>query len=141
MATVKDIPADKFIAALAAKLEESGKFPQPKNADLLKLSRINELAPLDEKWYYVRLAAVFRRIYIQQGCGVGHLTRAFGGAGRTRNELATSKTLDCARGNIRFAMKQLETSKYIAAKKGKNGRFITDSGRRFMDSIAKSLTQ
>ena len=139
MATVKDIRADTFIAKLAEHLEKSGKFPAPKNADIIKLSRANELAPLDEKWYFVRLAAVFRKVYIYNGVGVGALARAFGGSGRTRNLIAPGQQMDAARGNIRYALQQLQKAGFVAIKKNKAGRFITDAGRRELDQIAKAL--
>ena len=139
MATVKDIRADTFIAKLAEHLEASGKFPAPKNADIIKLSRRNELAPQDDKWYYVRLAAVFRKVYIYNGVGVGALARAFGGSGRTRNQIAPNQQLDAARGNIRYALQQLQKANFVSVKKTKSGRFITDAGRRELDQIAVAI--
>lgn len=139
MATVKDIPADKFIAALAAHLEASNKFPAPKNVDIIKLATINELAPQNEKWYYIRLAAVFRKIYIHNGIGAGALAIAFGGNGTTSIAHKKEHTYNGARGNIRYAMKQLDAAKFTAKKNGKNGRFLTDAGRRELDTIAKGL--
>ena len=141
MATVKDIPADKFIAALALHLEQSNKFPAPKNVDIIKTSRVNELAPLNEKWYYVRLAAVFRQIYIHNGIGAGQLAIAFGGNGTTSIAHKKEHTYSGARGNIRYAMKQLDAAKFTAQKKGKNGRFLTDAGRRELDTVAKGLVK
>lgn len=139
MATVNDIAADKFITALAAHLEQTNKFPAPKNHDLIKLSTNNELAPYDEKWYFVRLAAVFRQMYVHNGIGVGQLSIKFGGNGVTQQAHRKEHTYPGARANIRYALKQLEAAKFIAAKKGKNGRYLTDAGRRELDTIAKSL--
>jgi small subunit ribosomal protein S19e len=139
MATVKDIAADKFIAALAAHLEQSNKFTAPKNHDLIKLSTNNELAPYDEKWYFVRLAAIFRQVYIFNGVGIGQLSVHFGGNGVTQEAHRKEHTYPGARANIRYALQQLEKAKFVAAKKGKKGRFLTDAGRRELDTIAKSL--
>lgn len=138
MATVKDIRADVIIAKLAEHLEQSGKFPAPKNADIIKLSSAAELAPLDDKWYYTRLAAVFRKVYIYNGVGVGALARAFGESGRKRNGLAPNQHIDAARGNIRYALQQLAAAGFVEIKKGKAGRYITNAGRRELDVIAKA---
>jgi small subunit ribosomal protein S19e len=139
MATVKDIAADKFIAALALHLENSNKFPAPKNVDIIKTASINELAPLNEKWYYIRLASVFRGLYINNGRGVGAIARTYGGNGTTKIAHKKEHSYSGSRGNVRYALKQLDAAKFTSKKAGKNGRFLTDAGRRELDNIAKTL--
>ena len=140
MSIVKFIAADVFIEARAQHLDISDKFAAPKNAHIMKLSTTNELAPQNEKYYYVRLAAIFRRAYIFQSVGVGQLAGVFSVGGRAnRNLLKSNHTHSGARGIIRYALQQLEAAKFIAPKKGKTGRYITDAGRRELDTIARSL--
>lgn len=81
-ATVKDVAPAKFIAAYAAHLKKGGKVTLPTWVDIVKTSANNELAPLDSEWYYVRAAAIARKIYIRGGIGVGHIRRLFGRADR-----------------------------------------------------------
>ena len=82
-ATVKDVAPAKFIAAYAAHLKKGGKITLPAWVDIVKTSSNNELAPSDSEWYYVRAAAVARKIYVKGGVGVGSMRRLFGRASRT----------------------------------------------------------
>lgn len=52
--TVRDVPADKFIAAFADSLKNNDKFAVPKWVDLVKTGVSKELAPYDPDWYYIR---------------------------------------------------------------------------------------
>lgn len=54
MATVKDIPADQYIAALAAHFKSSGKIELPAWHDIVKTGVNRELPPLDPDWFYIR---------------------------------------------------------------------------------------
>ena len=54
MASVKDVPAAPFIAALAAHFKSTGKIELPQWADLVKTGCGRELAPTDPDWFYVR---------------------------------------------------------------------------------------
>ena len=46
----------------------------------MKTGTHKELAPYDPDWYYIRAAAIARKIYLQPGLGVGALQRKFGGS-------------------------------------------------------------
>jgi small subunit ribosomal protein S19e len=61
--TVKDIPAEKFIAAFAKHMKTQGKFEIPKWADSVKTGTAKELAPYDADWLYIRAASVARHVY------------------------------------------------------------------------------
>jgi small subunit ribosomal protein S19e len=52
--TVRDVPADAFIAAYAEILKNNDKFVVPKWADVVKGSVANELAPYDPDWFFIR---------------------------------------------------------------------------------------
>ena len=77
--TVRDISAPKFISAYAEVLKNNDKFVVPKWADLVKTGVNKELAPYDPDWYYIRAAAIVRKVYLRQGTGVGALKKRFGG--------------------------------------------------------------
>lgn len=135
--TVKDIPAAKFITALAAHFKNSGKYELPAWHDIVKTSSAKELSPTDADWYYMRLASVARRIYINGGVGVVQLTKHYGSSGKFYTR--PSHFVHAARSPIRTALKSLEKTKLIAKKEGVNGRFITSAGRRELDAFAASL--
>mmetsp|Transcript_35269 Transcript_35269/g.55423 ORF Transcript_35269/g.55423 Transcript_35269/m.55423 type:complete len:91 (-) Transcript_35269:713-985(-) len=80
--TVRDVAADKFIAAYSAHLKTTGQIELPRWVDFVKTGINRELAPYDEDWFYVRAAAIARKVYLRPGCGVGGLRKAFGGQKR-----------------------------------------------------------
>jgi small subunit ribosomal protein S19e len=134
-ATVKDVAPAKFIAAFAAYLKKSGKVEVPAWVDLVKTGTHKELAPYDPDWYYVRTAAVARKIYIQGGIGVGKLTKYFGG-GKKKN---TATHFCAGSGSVaRASLKSLTKLGFIAIDE-KGGRKITPAGQRDLDRIARSV--
>lgn len=75
----------------------------PAWADIAKTGAFKELAPIDPDWYYVRAAAVARKIYINQGLGVGAMRKMFGGRaarGAAPEHFAKAAGAFCARHGI-----------------------------------------
>ena len=104
--TVRDVAADKFIAAYADVLKNNDKFVVPKWVDLVKTGVNKELCPYDPDWYYIRAAAIVRKIYLREGTGVGSLKRRFGG--NYRRGAAPDKHQDGAGGLIRTILLNLD---------------------------------
>ena len=48
--------------------------------DIVKTSCAKEYSPQDPDWYYVRAAALARKVYLRGGAGVGSFSRSFGGS-------------------------------------------------------------
>jgi small subunit ribosomal protein S19e len=138
-ATLKDIPATQFVTALAAHFKKTGKYELPAMHDLIKTGSHRELPPQDADWYYLRLASVARKVYLQPAVGIEHLAHAYGG--KYWSKMTTKHHGKAARGNVRHALKALESTKLIAKKEGKTGRFITAAGRRELDVIANSIAK
>merc|ERR1719199_677146 len=80
--TVKDVEAEKFIAAFAQHLKRQGRFEIPKWADLVKTAKYKELPPNDPDWLYTRTASMVRKIYIRVGMGVVAFRKVYGGQQR-----------------------------------------------------------
>jgi len=134
--TVKDVPADAFIAAYARHLKRSGRVEVPKWADIVKTGHFKELCPQDADWFYVRTASVARKLYLRGGTGISTFQRVYGGRQRRG-----SCPPHFARGSgavIRAAVKQLEALK-VVEKDPKGGRKLTSTGRRDLDRIAAHL--
>jgi len=108
----------------------------PSWVDLVKTGPLRELAPYDSDWYYVRAAAIARKVYMRQALGVGALRRQFGG----RNERRGTVPEHFARasgGVIRHVLIQLEAIGIVEKAPGvKGGRRITAQGQRDLDLIA-----
>jgi len=51
----------------------------PQWTELVKTGTHKELAPYDPDWFYIRCAAIARRLYCRGGVGVGALRKVYGG--------------------------------------------------------------
>jgi small subunit ribosomal protein S19e len=130
---VRDVPSDAFIAAYSEVLKNNDKFVVPKWADLVKTGVHKELAPYDPDWYFVRAAAIARKIYLRQGTGVGALKKRFGG--NYRRGSRPEKHQDAAGGIIRNICLTLDELKITEAHP-KGGRRITRIGQQALDLVA-----
>eukprot|EP00598_Pedospumella_elongata_P007300 CAMPEP_0184986278 /NCGR_PEP_ID=MMETSP1098-20130426/15942_1 /TAXON_ID=89044 /ORGANISM="Spumella elongata, Strain CCAP 955/1" /LENGTH=149 /DNA_ID=CAMNT_0027510477 /DNA_START=38 /DNA_END=487 /DNA_ORIENTATION=+ len=136
--TVRDVKADAFIAAYAEVLKNNDKFVVPKWADLVKTGVHKELAPYDPDWYFVRAAAIVRKVYLRQGTGVGALKKRFGG--NYRRGAAPERHQDAAGGLIRTILITLDDLK-ITEKTEKGGRRISRIGQQALDLVAGQVAR
>ena len=141
--TVKDVPADEFIKALAAFLKKSGKFKIPEWAMYVKTGCQKKLAPYDPDWLFTRAAAVARILYMRRRSGMKVLRNHFGGRkrGTSRKEHHVHSGGKC----IRYCLQQLAKMDLIGIVQVRDdennvvstqGRQITNKGIRDMDRIA-----
>lgn len=137
ISTVKDVPADVFIASFAQYLKNEGKLQIPKWADIVKTSIGNELPPSDADWFYTRTAAVARRIYTRPCSGTGGLRRAFGTC--QRRSPKPCKFALSSGSVIRHALKELDRLGYTEIHQSNGGRQITSKGRQGMDYVAVNM--
>ncbi len=132
-ATVRDVPANKWIKAMAAQFKREGKILVPTCTDFLKTSHGRERAPQNHDWYYYRVASVLRHIYLRPGTGYGGMSKSFGN--KKNKGSKPEATVRAATGPIHWACKSLEGLKLITKGKGK-GRVLTRTGRKTADSVA-----
>jgi len=134
--TVKDVSANDFITAYAKFLKRSGKIEVPKWADIVKTATFKELAPYDPDWYYIRAAAIARRLYNRGGTGVGAFRKVFGG--KSRRGTKPGHFSRASGSVIRNILHQLEAIK-VVERDGKGSRKLTHTGQRDLDRIAGAL--
>lgn len=108
----------------------------PAYVDFAKTGAFKELAPLDADWYYVRTAAIARRVYLRQGLGVGAFRRIFGGRTNAKGAVTPEHHTKSAGGVIRHALHTLEALGLVEKLAGGKGRRITSEGQRQMDLVA-----
>ena len=84
--TVRDIPAEAFINAFAEHLKKSQKVMPLENGHYVKTGSSREIAPNNEDWFYIRCAALARRLYLKPCVGVKTLQHIFGKRGRFGNK-------------------------------------------------------
>ena len=79
MTTFYDVPANLLIPVLADRLEADAKINQPEWADFVKTGAHKERPPVQRNWWYLRSAAILRKVGRLGPVGVNHLSQAFGG--------------------------------------------------------------
>merc|ERR1712189_11559 len=134
--SVKDVNQQAFTKAFAEFLKKSGKVKQPEWADLVKTAKFKELAPYDDDWYFTRVSAVARHIYMRSPVGVGSITKIFG----ARKRRGTRPSHFCvSSGSVaRKALQTLEQLKLVE-KAPNGGRILTSQGHRDLDRIAAQM--
>jgi len=133
MATVYDVPADVLIKNVADKLKNMVK--EPEWVKFVKTGVHKQRSPEQEDWWYIRVASIFRRIYIDGPVGIQRLRTYYGGRKRRGSKPPRFK-----RGSgsiVRKALQELERIGFVT--KTKEGRVVTSQGRSFLDKIAGEI--
>eukprot|EP01080_Neovahlkampfia_damariscottae_P010533 gene10533-3054_t len=130
---VKDVDGSKFVVAFAAHLKKQGQLQLPKWVDLVKTGNHKELPPSNPDWFYVRVAAVARNIYLRPGTGVGALTHRYGGPKRLGYRPVHHGTGSPA--VARKALQELERLGLVEKTKT-GGRQVTKVGQKDLDRVA-----
>ena len=136
MTTPYDVPADDLIEEVAKKLEKDSNIETPKENLYSKTGVDRESPPTNKNWWYVRCAAILRKVYMKNQIGVERMSAEFGG-----KHNRGSKPYKAAAGSgtiARRAFQQLEKAGYMTKIKGK-GRMLSPKGRSFMDNTSKEV--
>lgn len=135
--SVYDINASELVERTANELKKVIK--QPEWSIFVKTGVSKERPPNNQEWFYVRAAAVLRRIYLSKGpIGVSKLRTKFGAKKRRGTK---PKEFRKASGKIiRDILQQLEKNNLIEQKTigVHKGRVITKEGRSLLDKMAKN---
>jgi small subunit ribosomal protein S19e len=151
--TLKDVPAEAFIRAFAEQLKKESKITPLSNDAFIKTGISKEVSPQEADWFYIRAAAIARKIALKPNSGVGRLRHIFGdsqraGQGKNHHKAGSGKI-------IRYALQQLEKANILMKyndKRNKNAskeviantdhsfaRVITFEGQKIMNNIAKTV--
>lgn len=106
MTTVYDIPADLLMPALADAMAEQDAISMPEWADYVKTAVDRERPPTQSNWWYLRTAAILRKVSRNGPIGATHLAQAFGG--KKDNGVMPNTPGVASRHIIRTALQQLE---------------------------------
>ena len=136
MATAYDVPADKLIPRLAQELGKIDALKPPAWAVFVKTGRHREKSPVNDSWWYVRSAAVLRKIYIDGPIGTTRIAAAFGGKADRGSK--PNKAVRGSRAIARTTVKQLEKGQLVQRDKD-GGRIITGKGRKLVDGLSTEL--
>ena len=136
MVTAYTIPSDTLIKKLAIELKEKSIITPPEWSFWVKTSHFKEDKPLQEDWFYIRSAAIFRKIYIRGPVGVQSLRKLFGDK-KNRGSKPNKASLSSG-AIIRNVVQQLEKAGFLAPS-AVEGRAVTSEGKKFVDGICKEL--
>ncbi len=135
MTTVYDVPANELIEYVARKLEEMEEIKPPEWAAYVKTGVHKERSPEQPNWWYIRVAAILRKVYTDGPVGIERLRSIYGG--RKRRGSKPPKFRKGSGAIIRKALQQLENAGFVEKKD--KGRVVTPKGRAFLDKSASEL--
>jgi len=133
---MKEVLPSKLIQRLSEELKKDENIKPPEWAKFVKTGVSSERPPLQEDWWFLRSAAILRKIYLYEPIGVQRLRTAFGGRRRRGHKPAHHRK---AGGKIiRLILQQLEKSGYIQkVDKPKKGRAITPKGQKLLNKLQR----
>ncbi len=135
MTTVYDVPADHLIRRVAEELKKRQEIKPPAWAAFAKTGVHKEMPPEDPDWWFIRAAAVLRRVYVDGPLGVERMRSFYGG---NKNRGSKPNAFRKGSGSIlRKALQQLEAAGFIAH--DKTGRKVSAAGMAFLDSMAQDV--
>ena len=141
MTTVFDVDAQKLITKAAEALEKEPLVKAPSWAAFVKTGVHRERPPLQKNWRHIRCADELRSVYVQGPIGVAKLRKKYGG---NKRRGVRPRHYRLGSGNIlRKSLQQLQKAGFIEYKdKGlKKGRTMTSKGKKFLDTVARSVAQ
>jgi len=132
MTTVYDVSADLLIRKVAEALKSRQEIKPPAWTAFAKTGVHKELPPEDPDWWYVRSAAVLRRVYVDGPLGVQRMRSFYGGK---KDRGSRPNAFRKGSGSVlRKSLQQLEACKFVVH--DKTGRRISPEGQSFMDALA-----
>jgi len=137
MTTVFDVPAMELIEKVAGILKENESIVPPEWAGNVKTGVHKELPPNNNDWWYIRCAAVLRKIYTDGPIGIERLRSVYGG--KKDNGSSPSHKAKGSGSIARKSVQQLEAAGFL--QKVKDGRTVSPKGRSMLDNAAYELKQ
>ena len=142
MTTYHDVPADLLIADLAMRFADNDAINAPEWADFVKTGTHRENPPEQSDWWYVRCAAILRKVAMKGPIGTNHMSQLFGGP-KDRG-VKPNRAVAGSRKVARTALQQLASAGYITdsfntAGTVTLGKVVTPTGQSLLDESAHSV--
>jgi len=138
LVSVKDVSAQSLIKEIANDLKVNKKVISPEFAAYVKTGCHRENAPDDPDWWYIRMASVFRRVYISGNVTVTKLRSYYGG--KKRRGTRPPKFKRAGGKVIRVCLQELEKLGFVKIIE-KKGRAITSEGQKYLDKMATEVSK
>ena len=142
MTTYHDVPADLLIGELSAILSEVDSINPPEWSKIVKTGTHRERPPAQDNWWYIRSAAVLRKVGKLGPIGANHMAQHFGGP-KDRG-VKPNRAVAGSRNISRTVMQQLTTAGLIQSKMSlsgavNHGKVLTPAGQKMLDSVALAV--
>lgn len=135
MTNVKEVDTQLLISKAAEEMEKIEELRPPEFASYVKTGVGRMRPPTQRNWWYLRSAAVLRKIYLQE-MGVSRLRKLYGNRKNRGHKPEHKRKASGA--VIRRVLQHLEKAGFVKIEKGK-GRRITPKGQKFLDAAAKAV--
>jgi small subunit ribosomal protein S19e len=137
---MKDVPVQKFIEKLSEELKKNENIKPPDWSRFVKTGVSTERPPLQRDWWFLRSAAILRKVYLDGPVGVERLRTVFGGRRKMPHGKKTSHHRKAGGKIVRLILQQLEKAGYVQkVEKPKRGRIITPKGQEFLSKTSKGI--
>lgn len=134
---IVDVPADFLIKTLKDELKEIEIVDPPSWSNFVKTGTHKEKPPMQDDWWYIRAAAILRRVYLEGPIGVQKLRKYYGGL--KRRGVRPGKKVKAGGKIIRKILQQLEAADLVI--KVRQGRKINSKGRNLLSEVASRFSQ
>ncbi len=135
MTTVYDVPPDHIIRRVAEELKKKKEIVPPAWAAFAKTGVHKEMPPEDPDWWFIRAAAVLRRVYVDGPLGVERMRSFYGG---NKNRGSKPNAFRKGSGSIlRKSLQQLEAAGLVIH--DKTGRRVSPEGMKFLDNLSQEV--
>ncbi len=139
MTIIYDVEPDALVKETAELLKEIKEISPPEWAQFIKTGVHKERPPVQDDWWYMRVASILRKVKILGPIGTSKLRTKYGGK---KNRGHKPERFYKGSGSvIRHALQQLEKAGLIKyAEKGLHkGRIITPAGEKILAEAAKKV--
>jgi small subunit ribosomal protein S19e len=133
MTTPWDVPPDKLIEKIAKKLAKNKAINPPSWSEAARTGRHREKVTAQKDWWYIRVAAILRKIYLKGPIGTERLASEFGG--KSDKGSKPYHSVKGSRSIIRKGIQQLDRAGLVNTIKGK-GRQVSSSGQSILDNLS-----
>lgn len=138
MSVVTAVKPEKLIRRVASYLKEAQLVKPPPWTPFVKTGVHKERVPEDPDWWYVRCAAILRKLYLKGPLGTSKLRTMYGG--RHRMGHRPPKFAKGSGSIIRKVLQQLEAAGLVT-RLGNKGRVLTDKGRELLLEAARAVSK
>ena len=142
MTTYHDVPADLLIGELSARLSEMEAISPPEWSSIVKTGTHRERPPSQDNWWFIRSAAILRKVGKLGPIGANHMAQHFGGP-KDRG-VKPNRAVAGSRNISRTIMQQLFSAGLIESKMNvagnvNHGKVLTPKGQSLLDSVAHDV--